>query len=520
VGRSLDYEAVSKLEVADPNLKEQWTTLSKWLTDPASYSAVRCGEPSAARLSNDDIDRLAAARTIRRVEDDQQPRAYCDIFGVPEWTKNRRRRVVNPVSVNDAYGRDTLPPLFLPSRKQIRDVAFHGTHVCCLDASSFFDQFPIHDDIGLNFCFRDKRGILWCLSALAMGQRHASHIATALMRIVCSFAHPDVAVDIATDNVRFVGSRENVARATAAFLGRCKVIGLVINDVSKDPSAADIDAMVTQEADFLGEIINYRDKTVFVRKKITDRIQQLWDLRATWTHRQLLGLFACLLWCRAPLAVDMTSHYGSMCALRDLSRILQADPDTWEKRVTLSPEAFDDVAEWTRHTLANAPTPIADPHDKEDFVLITDASYWGWGACTIVDERMARALQAPWGTSLPEADRRFSTATEPEAIWRALVMTLPVNVKRTVVILTDHAPFVHAVNRGYSASSRSNAILSRIKRRYPLATFRATHIPGATNPVDQLSREWVSRPSADIALRRAHNMGVHMGFYPSLSPVS
>jgi hypothetical protein len=176
-----------------------------WCENAAVYTGVATGTPTKARLSQSDIDQMREVGSIRYPG--EKPLAWCDFFAVAEWAKQRRRRVVNPKSVN-----------------------FKGDYSCCVDAASFFDQIGISESVGLYFCFRDAKGDTLCLTALAMGQRQSTHIATALMRLVCDFDHHGVTIDIATDNVRFVGSQNGVFLAVKEFFARCKHIGLIINE--------------------------------------------------------------------------------------------------------------------------------------------------------------------------------------------------------------------------------------------------------------------------------------------------
>lgn len=430
---------------------------------------------------------MVAAGTATPLLPGELPSAFCDIFGVAEWAKQRRRRVVNPRTVNARFDRASLAPLNLPSRKTLREVAFHGKWVCCLDASSYFDQFPLADGVGRYFCFADSHGVLYRLTALAMGQRQSTHIATALMRLLLAFDHPTVQVDIQTDNVRFVGDREDVIAAVSTFCERCTAVGVVLNELPPSPSAEQVRSVVVQQADFSGEIIDYRSKTVRIRQKIVDKVALLWSLQDRWTNRNVVALMACLLWCRAPLRVNVSHMFAAMCLLRDLGRLLQSQPDAWNHLAAVTETALDDLSRWTATVLANQPTPIQPPHVCDEVKIVTDASAWGWAAACVSDDG-AFVAQMPWGASLPEHLKLRSTAAEPEAVWRALCRFVLPTKRTQVLVLTDHAPFVAAVTREYSASAISNAILARITERFPLMQLRAKHTPGKTNPMDLMSR--------------------------------
>ena len=70
---------------------------------------------------------------------------------------------------------------------------------------------------------------------MAMGQRQSTEVATSLMRVLTSFPHSGVRVDIATDNVRFIGERNAVAAAVKQFVSRCTEVGVVLNELGPHP---------------------------------------------------------------------------------------------------------------------------------------------------------------------------------------------------------------------------------------------------------------------------------------------
>jgi hypothetical protein len=67
-----------------------------------------------------------------------------------------------------------------------------------------------------------------------MGQRQSTHIASS----VCDFDHDGVTIDIATDNVRFVGSEADVFAAVKEFCARCRHINFIINELPRCEQAA------------------------------------------------------------------------------------------------------------------------------------------------------------------------------------------------------------------------------------------------------------------------------------------
>ena len=245
----------------------------------------------------------------------------------------------------------------------------------------------------------------------------------------------------------------------------------------------EIDDAVSTEADFLGEIINNGEKSVKCRQKIVDRVRELWELRGAWTNRQQVGLVAILLWCSGPLG-----------------RKLQSDPSAWDHLAVIPPDVLSDLQLWVDAVTDNLPAHIDYPGEPIDAIMVTDASQWGWGAIWLnATGESLQLAQMPWGSTLRGADR--STVAEPEAVWRALCRFFRPCDSVRVCILSDHQPFVAAINRGHSAAAGNNGVLARIADRFPRISLRAVFIPGATNPADELSRQRATANALDRARR-------------------
>jgi hypothetical protein len=487
VGGVIDYAAASGLSHRTPSIQQDWLWSVGWCTDASRYANVPCAEPITTRMSQADVDKTVSAGAARKLARGEQPRGWCNVFCVPEWHKNppRRRKVAHPAEVNATLGRETLRKLSIGSRLSIRQGAFEGEHVVTVDGTSFFDQFPLTDDVGLNFCFRTQNGDTYCLSALPMGQRHSSEVATSLMRLLADFERPHVRIDIATDNVRFVGPYDAIIAAVTEFAARCDKVGVILNELGSAASSTEIAGLVSHSADFLGEITNYVDKTVTVRQKILDRIADVWTLRYSWNYRQFVGCMASLLWCAGPQRVDIAEHFASMSFLREAGRTLHFNVDAWDALVVVPDAVKLDLKDWVAVALRNEPHPILPLTAVPTAFLCTDASAWGWGAIFACNGTTLNA-QMPWGASLADAHR--STTAEPEAIWRAVCKFLSPADNLTVCILTDHSGFAARYPKGFSASAAYNGVILRLHRRFPNVTFVLKHIPGKSNLADGLSR--------------------------------
>jgi hypothetical protein len=287
------------------------------------------------------------------------------------------------------------------------------------------------------FCFRTQDGETFCLSAISMGQRHSSEVASSLMNVLADFDTP--------------GGEDRYRMAVTEFSSRCDQV----------------------------------DKTVTIRRKVIDRIAEVLALRRTWTHRQYVGCMASLLWCAGPAE---GRYRRTLCfdfvPSRDGENLF-FNPNAWDAAIVVPESVRADLCQWVVLALANEPHPILAEAVQPTAYMCTDASAWGWGAIFARNGATAHA-QMPWGTTLRGAHR--STTAEPEAIWRAACKFVKPDDCLTVCVLTDHSGLVHRYPKGFSASAAYNGVILRLHRRFPHVTFELRHVPGKENIADGLSR--------------------------------
>jgi hypothetical protein len=286
----------------------------------------------------------------------------------------------------------------------------------------------------------------------------------------------------------------------AEFCKRCDFVGVVLNELPPKASTAQIASVVTTSADFLGEVVDYTKKTVRCRQKIVDRASELWGIRNAWTNRQQVGIIAVLLWCTGPLKIPLVKYYVALSFLREQGRRMQRSPDTWDDKAVVPAQVMENIHAWYKEVLLNRDTPIDPVNTSDDYILITDASEWGWGAAWMgVSSTSIQFAQMPWAGTLHGANH--STTAEPEAVWRAICRFFRPTDRVNVCLMSDHDPFVRAVNRGHSAAAVSNGVLGRIADRFPGVHLRAVFTPGRTNPTDELSRQPATAGTTDRARR-------------------
>jgi hypothetical protein len=212
-------------------------------------------------------------------------RGVVRVFTVTEWVKERRRPIFHPKFINDTLGKDTLQSMKLKTRAEIRDSVLGGAWTITLDFSSYFDQFKLHPDITSRLVFEHFKE-LYSLLVLPMGLRQAVECAQGCTWVLVSGLERKwkVIIDTLTDNVRFVGSREDIISAAYDFILRCRRVRAVLNEVNVETCTRDdLYALTTQEGDFLGENFCYRSGRVRSTQKILEKVAASWSNREKWT---------------------------------------------------------------------------------------------------------------------------------------------------------------------------------------------------------------------------------------------
>ena len=185
------------------------------------------------------------------------------------------------------------------SRSEIREVAATDHYAACFDMAAYFDQFCVSAVAQQHMCFEHK-GRFYKLLRLPMGIRPAVEVAQAVTWLLVDGlgAHPQTL----TDNVRFVGTREDVLDASFAFVLR-------------------------------------------------------WSARERWTNRQFAGLIGLLLFAANTAAICLAGFFDLLRAFRTFSGRMQDRPDLWDAQFSsLSPGAFAEAQRLVDLVCANAPS--------------------------------------------------------------------------------------------------------------------------------------------------------------------
>ena len=151
----------------------------------------------------------------------------------------------------------------------------------------------------------------------------------------------------------------------------------------------------------------------------------------------------------------------------------------------LSQQDLSLIKTWADRALAAPPVaiPVLSPDDEADFLLVTDASAIASGAF-LIDLRSGDLVML-----VMEGGSDDSNISEPWAIYNLLTKALPdPELPTRIHILTDNAPFVFALRKGFAAAWHSNRVIELFAAHHPKLVLSASHIPGIENPLDPSSR--------------------------------
>lgn len=168
-----------------------WLKLRRWLCDPELYTSLLRPREKRTRpvfqneMTASDLSKIIEAGVLEPTS--QKPKAYCNIFSVPEVAKNRRRLIIEPRLLNDilhsyddvAYTR-ILPRVQLPKIFEIQQAAATSQVLEQIDATCFYYQIPLHPDVSQFFGARIN-GEVYVVRRLPMGAVCSVAIAQEIM---------------------------------------------------------------------------------------------------------------------------------------------------------------------------------------------------------------------------------------------------------------------------------------------------------------------------------------------------
>ena len=490
----VDQAKIFNLTVMDIVLKNSWQKAQHWINEVPE--GVERGTTVEAKLTREGLARMVSIGQAEATFE-HLVKSTVNIFPVEERMKERERVIKHTKSFNERFGRDTLLGLKLLRAKDLVGTVHDGKYCVTLDFSSFFDQFEIAAEVRPWFCFF-AFGQWYRLTRLPMGMRQAVDIADTATRIIASFpVAKGVRVDTYVDNIRFLGDCEaDVVAAAVEFVMRAHSVGATLNEIdpalhlNEEKIKEAIKALVTTSGEFLGIHFDYVKKVVKVGSKAIAKLEALKDVfDAGCTYRNFLSIFGILFFSLQATGVNASHRYYALREYSETARLLQRDPGRLESAWKCSPSRLVHVLAWTNDVLVNLPVNVprrvAAPF--ADFVLVVDASRWGWGAL-LLDQRtgVIRTWNAPWKSGWIGA--RVSAWSEPEGAKQAILHFFPSGTTQSIAVLSDSSTAVGAYTKGRSMKYSVNRAIMEFEAAFKDWNVRWYHVPGELNLADTLSR--------------------------------
>ena len=424
-------------------------------------------------LSPDEIDKIAG---------------ICKVFTVDEPWKNRARVITWTWTVNQDMGMKVDFELF--NQCKVRHLVHQGCVAATVDGKSAFNQFAYAIDVGMYHCVLTPLG--WCrINRCAMGARPSCFVSDTALKVLAEPAESQQTTYI--DNLLLVPNTENLFEGTDTLKSDIRVIKQRAReaDYTFNEDLSDEDSLIKQELEYLGAILNFRDKTVALADKVLNKLQTVWSRKATWNVRDFIVCVCVLVYCTNLLGKEMATYQRILQIWARTEGECFHDPAAMTAEyVPLRPEDDALLTKWFEITIANAPVPVPkedDISDKHDFMLVTDACVQGWcgiliscksGQCTI--------MRGDWPAGMEEY-MQHSTVSEPIAVAVSFNTFFEKHTCAKVLHVGDNTPTVHEINRGYSTRF-GRFLAEHLHATYPLITLNSEYYPGEVIPSDAGSR--------------------------------
>lgn len=524
---AIDLNKLATLHVNNPETKNFFLSLRKWLDDPSWYTEL------TRRRRKSDLRRRWRPRFAFGEHDLQammdykyeatilQPTSWCGAWPRLEKMGTRRRPLFEPW-LNDIIDRTDLPRMRQSTARRNRLVTANRRFSIQFDFSSFYDQMMLDPRIRHHFGVLFGNGLAGFLLRLPMGFRPSCHVAQSITWLLADFLPAGIDCTTCIDNVRF-SSDDPVALAKAGreFVRRCAYVGATLNPpegvFADGPRQAGlteamIEKLCTPQTTYEWLGVRYTHGEHPTRalgvKSLTKLKTAATCLAGKMSRRQVAAVFGMLFYAsdivgRAENETTIATHFDLLRFFRRVVTPLHHDPRTteevfWSEHVEFPVALRTQAALWIQRLSENDPVDVLlrtstsdDPDsDEYDLIVTSDASEFGWGAVAYEpDTGRIHVEAAAWTGADLRADVHSSVVAEPMAVEKALKRFVSPRAGLRVMVLTDHTGLLPAMAAGYGKTPEYNALGSLVEWWGTLGcVVHGAWTPGCTNPVDGLSR--------------------------------
>lgn len=401
------------------------------------------------------------------------------LFTVPEYRKIRLRVIYWPKFWNEDILKTWISTLKLePPQAHMRQLK-DGCWAVSYDATSSFYQVGLPVDQRKFFVFRTSDGVLLRFTRMVMGCRPAPEIMQTIFEALDDGNCLKGLIHI--DNIRWIGTREQVTAAAAYFMKRAELCNFQMNvEPQNQPH---------QQGEFCGLMYNLSvtPPTVDVTPHLRDTIRDSWAVVHRATIRDFAALISRLLWSSAILHLDISSdmYYAIKCYRRRVQSIARGAAH-YDDAARIWPVALVQLEAWVSLVLNASPYVVDAAYEErpQHYVMYTDASEQGWGAI-LIDVRTGK-LESVGARWTPQDSQSYIAQLEMRAIRLALQRWTHISGRLDLYV--DNTTSIGVLRRGRSNSFWMNNEVGKLLPHIPAAQLNIAYIKSAENPADPLSR--------------------------------
>jgi hypothetical protein len=407
-------------------------------------------------------------------------KGVCKVFTRDEvWKDPPRARVITWTwSVNQDMGMRI--PFDLFNQSKVRFLVHEGDEAACVDGKAAFNQFCYSVEVGMYHCVNTPLG--WCMvRRSAMGARPTCFVADTALAVLAS--HSRCVWKTYVDNLLFIGPNADLRADLVRLKERAEMANYTFNE-----DLDDIDGLIRTELEFLGVNLFFKDKKVSLGGKVIKKLATVWARQREWTVRDYIICVCILVYSSNVLGRSMSRWQLVLQVWAQLQgqcmydrKLLDASLDQLDKRLLVQLE------EWVAVTLSNEPLPVLSGDRLHDFIVITDASGFGWSGIIISCKTgQTTVVRGVWPPQHREALKQSTTA-EPLAVALVLKTFFEEYAKAKVLVISDNTGTVGELNKGYGTKV-GRFLANHLAVKYPLLEVDAEYYPGEAIPTDEGSR--------------------------------